>query len=134
MLETSPSTHLVFTATFVYSLAGVAAVLVLAFTAERVLFTSHKIPHLSIFLMHMHRTKKKVLWTDLRRADPFHFGRLLHRPVHLWAYCEYAAVDPTIVSIGLVTVFGAGTLTVWIVYQIVRHNPAILLDRRARHS
>jgi EXPERA (EXPanded EBP superfamily) len=43
---------------------------------------------------------------------------------------EYAAADrrwgtadPTVVSIELLTVFGAGTLAVWIVYQIVRRNP-----------
>ena len=43
---------------------------------------------------------------------------------------EYAAADrrwgtadPTVVSIELVTVFGAGSLAVWIVYQIVRRNP-----------
>jgi EXPERA (EXPanded EBP superfamily) len=36
---------------------------------------------------------------------------------------RWGTADPTIVSMELLTVFGAGTLGVWIVYQIVKRNP-----------
>jgi EXPERA (EXPanded EBP superfamily) len=37
---------------------------------------------------------------------------------------RWGTADPTIVSMELLTVFGAGTLAVWIAYQIVKRDSA----------
>ncbi|KAH9979959.1 Emopamil-binding protein [Lactifluus volemus] len=132
MFETTPSTQSVFTATSAYSLAGVAALLVLAFTAERALLPKNA----------SWQDRFTFIWLTFDALIHFAFegsfialstfGRTVNTSKGIFAqmWQEYAAADtrwgtadPTVVSIELLTVFGAGTLAVWIVYQIVRRNP-----------
>ncbi|KAH9028350.1 Emopamil-binding protein [Lactarius pseudohatsudake] len=131
MLEvTQPS---VFTATSAYSLAGVAGIAVVASTAARALLPKNA----------PWQDRATFIWLTFDALIHFifegsflalsTFGRTVNASPGAFAqmWREYAAADtrwgiadPTVVSLELLTVLGAGPLAAFIVYQIVRRDPA----------
>ncbi|KAI0322411.1 Emopamil-binding protein [Amylostereum chailletii] len=126
MLETTSPT--IFTATSAYSLAGVAGLGTVAYVANRVpsqerthagqVYTFDALIHF-IF-------EGSFLWNSM-------FGRSVNTGTNMFAemWREYAAADfrwgtsdPTVVSLEILTVLGAGPMAAYIVYQIVRNDPA----------
>ncbi|KAI0289188.1 Emopamil-binding protein [Russula brevipes] len=133
MLETTQPPPSVFTATSAYSLAGVAAMAFLATAAARSLLPKNA------------RWQDRVAFIWLTFDALIHFiiegsfialstfGRTVNTSAGPFAemWSEYVAADarwgtadPTVVSLELLTVFGAGPLAALIVYQIVRRDPA----------
>ncbi|KAI0266084.1 Emopamil-binding protein [Gloeopeniophorella convolvens] len=132
MLEdTSP--HSVFTATSAASLAGVAAIAVTASTAARALLPKGA----------PWQDRATFIWLTFDALIHFifegsflwlsTFGRTVDTSVgplaQMWR--EYAAADsrwgtadPTVVSLEILTVLGAGPMAAYIVYQIVKNDPA----------
>ncbi|KAH9979961.1 Emopamil-binding protein [Lactifluus volemus] len=135
MPQTSPSTHSVFTETSAFSLAAFAAVVVIAFIAGRVL-----LPKSGPWNK---QDRFTFIWLTLDALTHFTFefsfivlstaGHTVNTSTGIFAqmWQDYAkadrrwgTADPTIVAMELVTVFGTGTLAVWILYQIMRRDSA----------
>jgi len=130
ILSSPPS---VFTATSAFSLAGVAVIAIIATTAARTLLPNNA------------RWQDRVAFIWLAFDALIHFiiegsfialstyGRTVNTSSGMFAemWREYVAADarwgtadPTVVSLELLTVFGAGPLAALIVYQIVKRDPA----------
>ncbi|KAH9953345.1 Emopamil-binding protein [Russula dissimulans] len=134
MSETAlPSPPSVFTTTSAFSLAGVAAIAIVATAAARTLLPNNA------------RWQDRVAFVWLAFDALIHFifegsflalstfGRTVNTSSGMFAemWREYVAADarwgtadPTVVSLELLTVFGAGPLAALIVYQIVKRDPA----------
>lgn len=116
-----------------FSLAGVAAIAIVAATAARTLLPNNA------------RWQDRVAFVWLAFDALIHFifegsflalstfGRTVNTSSGMFAeiWREYVAADarwgtadPTVVSLELLTVFGAGPLAALIVYQIVKRDPA----------
>ncbi|KAH9985074.1 Emopamil-binding protein [Russula compacta] len=123
----------VFTATSAYSLAAVAGIAVVATTASRKWLPKNA----------PWQDRVTFIWLTFDALIHFifegsflalsTFGRTVNTSTGVFAqmWHEYAAADtrwgiadPTVVSLELLTVFGAGPLAALIVYQIVRRDPA----------
>ncbi|KAH9992030.1 Emopamil-binding protein [Russula vinacea] len=134
MLETAPAAPpSVFTATSAYSLAGVAGIAIIATTAARKLLPQNA----------PWQDRVTFIWLTFDALIHFifegsflalsTFGRTVNASSGVFAqmWREYAAADArwgtadsTVVSLELLTVFGAGPLAALIVYQIVKRDPA----------
>ncbi|KAF8469388.1 Emopamil-binding protein [Russula ochroleuca] len=134
MLETAPPPPpSVFTATSAYSLAGVAGIAIIATTAARKLLPRNA----------PWQDRVTFIWLTFDALIHFifegsflalsTFGRTVNASSGVFAqmWREYAAADSrwgtadsTVVSLELLTVFGAGPLAALIVYQIVKRDPA----------
>ncbi|KAA1469705.1 Emopamil-binding protein [Dentipellis sp. KUC8613] len=128
--STSPS---IFTATSAFSLAGVVGIGLVAYTASRALLpktarTQDRFTFIWLTfdaLIHF-IFEGSFLWLST-------FGRQVNTSTGPFAemWREYAAADfrwgfsdETVVSLEILTVLGAGPLALYIVYQIVRDDPA----------
>ncbi|KAF8264758.1 Emopamil-binding protein [Lactarius quietus] len=132
MLESTQAPS-VFTATSAYSLAGVAGIALVASTAARALLPKNA----------PWQDRVTFIWLTFDALIHFifegsflalsTFGRTVNTSSGAFAemWREYTAADsrwgtadPTIVSLELLTVLGAGPMAAFIVYQIVRRDPA----------
>jgi len=123
----------VFTATSAYSLAGVAGIALVASTAARALLPKNA----------PWQDRATFIWLTFDALIHFifegsflalsTFGRTVNASSGAFSqmWREYAAADarwgtadPTVVSLELLTVLGAGPMATFIVYQIVRRDPA----------
>lgn len=123
----------VFTATSAYSLAGVATIALVASTAARALLPKNA----------PWQDRATFIWLTFDALIHFifegsflalsTFGRTVNASSGAFSqmWREYAAADarwgtadPTVVSLELLTVLGAGPMAAFIVYQIVRRDPA----------
>jgi len=132
MLETTNAPTL-FTATSAYSLIAVAFIAVVAYTGSRKLLS----PQASF------TDRATFIWLAFDALIHFSFegsflylstfGRSVNTSVgplaELWK--EYARADfrwgtsdPTVVSLEILTVLGAGPMCCWILYQLVNNDPA----------
>ncbi|KAI0248624.1 Emopamil-binding protein [Lactifluus subvellereus] len=132
MLETTPPPS-VFTTTSAFSLATVAVIAVVASTAARTLLPKNA----------PWQDRVTFIWLTFDALIHFifegsflalsTFGRTVNASegpfAQMWR--EYAAADarwgtadPTVVSLEVLTVLGAGPLAALIVYQIVKRDPA----------
>ncbi|KAI0301182.1 Emopamil-binding protein [Multifurca ochricompacta] len=131
MLEPLPPPS-VFTATSAYSLAGVAGIALVASTAARTLLPKNA----------PWQDRVTFIWLTFDALIHFifegsflalsTFGRTVNASSGVFAdmWREYAAADarwgtadPTVVSLELLTVLGAGPIAIFIVYQIVKRDP-----------
>ncbi|KAN0127607.1 Emopamil-binding protein [Lactarius tabidus] len=132
MLESTQAPS-VFTATSAYSLAGVAGIALVASTAARALLPKNA----------PWQDRATFIWLTFDALIHFTFegsflalstfGRTVNTSSGAFAqmWREYAAADsrwgtadPTVVSLELLTVLGAGPMAAFIVYQIVKRDPA----------
>jgi len=134
MFETSPPlSPSVFTTTSAYSLASVLCIAIIATRASRILLPRNA----------PWQDRVTFIWLTFDALIHFifegsflalsTFGRTVNASSGVFAqmWLEYAAADarwgtadPTVVSLELLTVFGAGPLAALIVYQIVKRDPA----------
>ncbi|KAH9060458.1 Emopamil-binding protein [Lactarius vividus] len=142
MLEASQPS--VFTATSAYSLAGVAGIALVASTAARALLPKNAPWQDRVTFIWLPPRRERVLAPTQTFDALIHFifegsflalstfGRTVNGSSGAYAqmWREYAAADtrwgiadPTVVSLELLTVLGAGPLAALIVYQIVRRDP-----------
>jgi len=132
MTDTTQAAHSVFTATSAFSLAAVAGIAIVATTAARKLLPKNA----------PWQDRCTFIWLTFDALIHFifegsfialsTFGRTVDTSSGIFAelWREYAAADsrwaiadPTIVSLELLTVFGAGPLSAYIAYQIVKGDP-----------
>ncbi|KAG2185460.1 hypothetical protein INT44_002251 [Umbelopsis vinacea] len=129
----STSTSELFTPTTLFSLLGVVAILVASYAASTLLLPKSA------------RSVDRYIFIWLAFDALIHFifegsflyystfGRTVFRGsgpfAELWkeyakADVRWGMADPTVVSLELLTVFGAGPLCVFLMYQIVQNDPA----------